>query len=181
MTRLSLERLRPLATQPFDPPCTSIHIHTLSDDIPSMSTHTKSFGALTLFVGRQEKHPSCRNWTMRCRCGYLPGARCRLSAYGSADVTVITKPYHLLPRLNQYWFSGTGLPTLSWSCSSSSSMTRNTCLQRRHWRQRVRAEIFLYAINIRNVPVDRQQFISMTRLLDNQLQRERFASTWFDA
>jgi len=29
---------------------------------------------------------------MRCWCGYLPGARCRLSAYGPADATAIPKP-----------------------------------------------------------------------------------------
>jgi len=75
-----------------------------------------AFGALTLFVGRQEEHPACNNWVMRCWCGYLSGARCRLFAYGPADATAIPKPRHLLPHLNPDWFyfSGTVLPRLSW-------------------------------------------------------------------
>ena len=60
--------------------------------------------ALTLFVGCQEEHPTCRNWVMRCCCGYLSGVRCRLFAYGPADATAIPKPRHLLPHLNSEWF-----------------------------------------------------------------------------
>ena len=37
-----------------------------------------AFSALTLLFGRQEEHPACKNWVMRCLCGYLSGARCRL-------------------------------------------------------------------------------------------------------
>ena len=44
-----------------------------------------SFGALTLLVSLQEQRPSCKNWVIRCWCGYLSGARCRLFAYGPAD------------------------------------------------------------------------------------------------
>jgi len=33
---------------------------------------------------------------MRCWCGYLPGARCRLFAYGPADATAMRKPRHSL-------------------------------------------------------------------------------------
>jgi len=53
---------------------------------------------------------------MRCWCGYLSGARCRLFACGPADATAIPKPHHLLPHLNPDWFylSGTSLPMLSW-------------------------------------------------------------------
>jgi len=40
------------------------------------------FTALILLVGHQEEHPACKNWVMRCRCGYLSGVRCRLFAYG---------------------------------------------------------------------------------------------------
>jgi len=41
-----------------------------------------------LLVGRQEEHPACiKNSVMRCWCGYLPGARCRLFAHGPADDT----------------------------------------------------------------------------------------------
>jgi len=53
---------------------------------------------------------------MRCWCGYLSGARCRLFAYGPADATAIPKPCHLLTHLNPDYFylSGTVLPRLSW-------------------------------------------------------------------
>ena len=37
-----------------------------------------AFGALTLLVGHQEEHPACKNWAMRCWCGCLSGARCKL-------------------------------------------------------------------------------------------------------
>jgi len=51
-----------------------------------------AFSALTLLVGHQEEHPACKNWVMRCWCGYLCGTRCRLSfAYGPADATAIPK------------------------------------------------------------------------------------------
>jgi len=33
---------------------------------------------LPLLVWRCEEHPACKNWVMRCWCGYLSGARCRL-------------------------------------------------------------------------------------------------------
>jgi len=45
-----------------------------------------AFSALTLLVGRQEGHPACKNWVLRCWRGYLSGARCKL-AYGPADAT----------------------------------------------------------------------------------------------
>ena len=31
--------------------------------------------------------------------------KCRLFAYGPADVTAIPKPDHLLPDLNPHWFT----------------------------------------------------------------------------
>ena len=43
-----------------------------------------AFSALTLLVGRQERHPPCKK--LGCWHGYLSGARCRL-AYGPADST----------------------------------------------------------------------------------------------
>ena len=45
-------------------------------------------------------------------------------AYGPADATAVPKPHHLLPQLNPDWFylSGTGLPRLSWTMSTSMSM-----------------------------------------------------------
>jgi len=53
---------------------------------------------------------SLQTWLMRCWCGYLSGARCRLFAYGPADATASQNPLHLLPHLNPDWFylSGTG-------------------------------------------------------------------------
>jgi len=76
----------------------------------------QDFSALTLLVGRQEEHPACKHRVMRCWCGYLSGARCRLFTYGPADATAIPKHHRLLPRLSPDWFylSGTGLPRLSW-------------------------------------------------------------------
>ena len=76
-----------------------------------------------------EERPACKNWLMRCWCGYLSAARCRLFAYGPADAIAIPKPHHLLPHLNPDWFylSGTGLPRLAMEktplsgCSSNSS------------------------------------------------------------
>jgi len=41
---------------------------------------------------------------MRCCCGYLSGARCRLFACGPADATATPKHYILLPHLNSDWF-----------------------------------------------------------------------------
>ena len=35
-----------------------------------------AFSALTLLVGRLEDHPACKNWVLRCWCGYLSGVRC---------------------------------------------------------------------------------------------------------
>ena len=38
-----------------------------------------AFSDLTLLVGRQERHPACKNWVVRCWRRYLSGARCRLN------------------------------------------------------------------------------------------------------
>ena len=43
-------------------------------------------------VGRQEEHLACKSWVMRCWCGYLSAARCRLFAYGPADATASPNP-----------------------------------------------------------------------------------------
>jgi len=42
-----------------------------------------AFSALTQWAW--EEHPTCKSRAMWCWCGYLSGARCRLSAYGPAD------------------------------------------------------------------------------------------------
>ena len=61
---------------------------------------------------------------MRCRCGYLSGARCRLFAYSPANATAVPKPHLLLPYVNPDCFSlsGTGLPRLSWKRGRSTSV-----------------------------------------------------------
>ena len=51
-----------------------------------------AFSALTLLVEQQKEHPTCKNWVMRCWCGYLSEARCRLFAYGPADATAVPNP-----------------------------------------------------------------------------------------
>ena len=43
-------------------------------------------------VGRQEEHLACKNWVMKCWCGYLSAAGCRLFAYGPADATASQNP-----------------------------------------------------------------------------------------
>jgi len=95
----------------------SPYIKTGTDVIHIMLFHclgtVYAFSALTLLAGHQEEHPAYKTGVMRCWCGYLSEARCRLFAYGPADVTAIPKsPCHLLPHLNPDWFclSGTGLP-----------------------------------------------------------------------
>ena len=89
-----------------------------SANVIEASQQKFSFTALTLLVGHQEEHPSCKkiedkDW---CCCHYLSRARCRLFAYGPLDATAIPKPRDLLPHLNPDWFclSGTDLPRLSW-------------------------------------------------------------------
>ena len=51
-----------------------------------------AFSALTLLVGHQEEHLACKNFVMRCWCGYLHEVRCRLFAYGPADATASQNP-----------------------------------------------------------------------------------------
>ena len=58
------------------------------------------FSALKLLVGRQEEHPACKNLLMRCCCGYLSEARCRLFACGPGDVisaTAVWDPWDASP------------------------------------------------------------------------------------
>ena len=64
-----------------------------------------AYSALTLFFGRQEGHPACKNWVVRYWCGYLSGARCKWFAYGPADATAT--PSSLAPvksRMDVYVF-----------------------------------------------------------------------------
>jgi len=53
--------------------------------------YIQCLSALTLLVGCQEGHPASKDRLMRCWCGYLSGARCRLFAYGPPDATSFRK------------------------------------------------------------------------------------------
>ena len=65
---------------------------------------------------KQQEHPACKNWMMKCWCCYLSGMRCTLFALSSCWCHCIPEPHHLPPHLNPDWFyrSGVGLPRLSW-------------------------------------------------------------------
>ena len=82
-----------------------------------------------------------KNWVMRCSCGYLSGAWCRLFAYGPADANAIPKPHHLLPPLKcrlvlPFWYQHTQVVLekrpLNRCSSSSSSYTHTHWLIQRH-------------------------------------------------
>jgi len=71
-----------------------------------------AFSALTMLVGWQEGHPACKNWLMRCWCGYLSEVRCKWFACGPADATAT--PSSLAPvKSRLVYLSGAGLPRLS--------------------------------------------------------------------
>ena len=65
----------------------------------------------------QQEHPACKNWVMRCWCGYLSGARCRLFAYGPVDAITIPQPHHLSPFKSKlvlpFWYRLTQVATAS--------------------------------------------------------------------
>ena len=46
-----------------------------------------AISALPLLVGRLAEHPACKNWLMRCWCGYRSTERYTWFAYGPADAT----------------------------------------------------------------------------------------------
>jgi len=85
---------------------------TLNSPMKNQS-HLSTLSAFTLLAGRQEEHPSCKNWVMRCWCGYMSGARYRLFAYGPADATASLSSLALFKSRLVLPF-GTGLPRLSW-------------------------------------------------------------------
>ena len=91
-----------------------MHIDSVSEY--SLYSGVDRFSALTLLVEHQEEHLARKHSVIGCWCGYLSGARCRLFVCGPADATAISKPHHLLPRLNPegFYISATGLPRLSW-------------------------------------------------------------------
>jgi len=57
--------------------CTNVTLqYSTFDNI----TELPSVLCMTLLVGRQEEHPACKNWVMRCWLGCL----CKWFAYGPA-------------------------------------------------------------------------------------------------
>ena len=79
---------------------------------PIFTRYNGSFSALTLLIGRQEGHPDCKNWVVRCWCSFLPGARCKWFAYGPADATATPSSLASL-RSRMLDFFGVDLPRLS--------------------------------------------------------------------
>ena len=127
-------------------PCYSIHTAQSSDMYWLTTVRFRlAFSALTLLAGRQEEHPACKNWLMRCWCGYwrqeehpacknwvtrcwcgyLSGAKCRSFAYGPADAAASPNPIILKSRLVLpfwYWLTQVVLEKRLWNgCSSNSS------------------------------------------------------------
>jgi len=72
-----------------------------------------AFSGLTLLVGRHERYPACKNWVMRCWCGYRSGMRCKWSAYDPADATA-TPSFLASLKSRMVYLSGASLPRLSW-------------------------------------------------------------------
>jgi len=71
---------------------------------------------LTLLAGCLEEHLACKNWVMRCWCGYLSGVRCRLFAHGPTGATAIPETPTSVASFKSrlvlpFW---TGLPRLPW-------------------------------------------------------------------
>jgi len=57
------------------------------------AVHICGFSALTLLVVASGRASGLwKIWVMRCLCGYLSGAKCRLFAYGPADATASRNP-----------------------------------------------------------------------------------------
>jgi len=70
LTRAAVSR-RPLMSQDV-PTC-------VSTGLLATSTTTASI-AFSALIGRQEEHPACKHWVVRCWRGYLSGVRCKRSA-----------------------------------------------------------------------------------------------------
>jgi len=68
---------------------------------------------LTLWVGRQEEHPACKKWVMRCWRGYLCEVRCKWFACGPADATATPSSLASLTS-TLFDLSGADLSRLSW-------------------------------------------------------------------
>ena len=70
-----------------------------------------AFSALTLFVEHQEEPPVCKDWVLRCWCGYLCGVRCRLFAMVQLmpHTHPFNGPFSGTTQLGQYQKSKTSL------------------------------------------------------------------------
>jgi len=69
--------------------------------------------SVLMLLGRQERHPACKNWVVRYWRGYLSAARCKWFAYGPADATATHSSLASL-KSRMVYLSGAGLPRLSW-------------------------------------------------------------------
>jgi len=86
-----------------------------------------AFSALTLLVGRQERHPTCKkNWVVRYWRGYLSGVRCKWFAYGPADATATPSSHSSKIQIGlPFWSRLTQFVLEKWplnGCSSSSNL-----------------------------------------------------------
>jgi len=70
----------------------SFYCFSSENNFSFISTSSSPSVFLTLLVERQVEHPVRKNWVIRCWCGYLSGAGCRLFAYGPADATASQNP-----------------------------------------------------------------------------------------
>ena len=77
--------------QAQDIPTSTCNCQVIPKSSP-VADQLSAFSALTLLVWHQEEHEACKNWVMRCRCGYLSATKCRLLAYGQADTTASQNP-----------------------------------------------------------------------------------------
>jgi len=78
--------------------CTSLQTDKLITHFSQagFSSWCPTNSALTLLVGRQEGHSDCKNWVMRCWCGYLSGVTCKWVTFGPADATATPSSLVLL-------------------------------------------------------------------------------------
>ena len=90
---------------------TYTHIHT--DTNTGLLATFQVNSALTLLVGRQEGHLTCKNWAVRCWRGYLSAARCKWLAYGPSDATATPSSLARV-KSRMVYLSGAGLLRLSW-------------------------------------------------------------------
>jgi len=93
----------------------SIQLH-ISADLKHTCCCFFAFSAFTLLVGHWEVHLTCKKWVMGCWCGYLPGLRCRLFAYGPADATAFQNPIVSSHLIQTGFYCTTLVRYMLWSC-----------------------------------------------------------------